>query len=73
MTISELNTDNTSDNYDGMTVQYVYVQLHRNYMVPKCGHKICCDWLFSNIKQNKTTGNLCPLCRQESIPKMQSQ
>jgi hypothetical protein len=40
-----------------------------NYMVPKCGHKICCDCLFTNVKQNKTTGNLCPLCREESVPK----
>lgn len=40
-----------------------------NYMVPKCGHKICCDCLFANVKQNKTTGNLCPLCREESVPK----
>ena len=40
-----------------------------NYMVPKCGHIICCDCLFANVKQNKTTGNLCPLCREESVPK----
>jgi len=66
MTISELNTDNTAD--DECPVCLCSIG-DRNYMVPKCGHKICCDCLFTNIKQNKTTGNLCPLCRQESIPK----
>ena len=66
MTISELNTDNC----DGDECPICLCSVgDKNYMIPKCGHKICCDCLFTNIKQNKTTGNLCPLCRQESIPK----
>lgn len=39
-----------------------------NVFVPKCGHKICGDCFFNNIRTNKHTGTSCPMCRQTTVP-----
>ena len=39
-----------------------------NVFVPKCGHKICGDCFFNNIRTNKQTGTSCPMCRQTTVP-----
>ena len=39
-----------------------------NIFAPKCGHKICGDCFFKNIKYNKKFGRLCSLCRQVIVP-----
>ncbi len=39
-----------------------------NVFVPKCGHKVCGDCFFTNIRTNKHTGTSCPMCRQTTVP-----
>ena len=39
-----------------------------NVFIPKCGHKICGNCFFENIRNNKNTGRNCSLCRQVIIP-----
>ena len=36
-----------------------------NYVIPKCGHKVCAICFTNNIKHNKTTGDCCVLCRKK--------
>jgi len=40
----------------------------RNYMVPKCGHKVCMTCVMKNIMTNLDSGNLCCLCRANILP-----
>ena len=35
-----------------------------NYVIPKCGHKVCAVCFTNNIKYNKHTGDCCVLCRK---------
>lgn len=35
-----------------------------NYVLPKCGHKVCAVCFTKNIKYNKVTGDCCVLCRK---------
>ena len=35
-----------------------------NYVIPKCGHKVCAVCFTNNIKHNKVTGDCCVLCRK---------
>lgn len=35
-----------------------------NYVIPKCGHKVCAICFTNNIKYNKHTGDCCVLCRK---------
>ena len=35
-----------------------------NYVIPKCGHKVCAVCFTNNIKHNKATGDCCVLCRK---------
>lgn len=35
-----------------------------NYVIPKCGHKVCAVCFTNNIKRNKATGDCCVLCRK---------
>ena len=35
-----------------------------NYVKTKCEHKLCISCFASNIKKNKFTHDLCPLCRE---------
>ena len=34
-----------------------------NYILPKCGHKICISCFTNNARQNREGSNLCCLCR----------
>jgi hypothetical protein len=36
-----------------------------NYVIPKCGHKVCAVCFTNNIKHNKATGDCCVLCRRK--------
>jgi len=36
-----------------------------NYVIPKCGHKVCAVCFTNNIKHNKATGDCCVLCRKK--------
>tara|TARA_E500000178_G_C16716057_1_gene615020 strand:+ start:255 stop:659 length:405 start_codon:yes stop_codon:yes gene_type:complete len=36
----------------------------KNYIVPDCGHKVCIKCFVCNLHTNKTTGNLCSICRE---------
>lgn len=36
----------------------------KNYIVPNCGHKVCIKCFVCNLHTNKTTGNLCSMCRE---------
>ena len=36
-----------------------------NYVIPKCGHKVCAICFTNNLKYNKHTGDCCVLCRQK--------
>lgn len=35
-----------------------------NYVIPRCGHKVCAICFTNNIKYNKHTGDCCVLCRK---------
>lgn len=35
-----------------------------NYVIPRCGHKVCAVCFTNNIKHNKHTGDCCVLCRK---------
>lgn len=35
-----------------------------NYVIPRCGHKVCAVCFTNNIKHNKHTGDCCVICRQ---------
>ena len=35
-----------------------------NYVKTKCEHRLCVSCFASNIKKNKFTHDLCPLCRE---------
>ena len=39
----------------------------KNYIVPNCGHKVCIKCFVCNLHTNKTTGNLCSICRETII------
>ena len=39
----------------------------RNYVMPKCGHRICVNCFVKNMNINKNTGHLCSQCRQVVI------
>jgi hypothetical protein len=36
-----------------------------NYVIPKCGHKVCAVCFTKNVKHNKATGDCCVLCRKK--------
>ena len=38
-----------------------------NYLIPKCGHKICLPCFTKNIIKNNNTGKICCLCREKII------
>jgi len=40
----------------------------RNYMVPKCGHKVCMTCVLKNMMTNLDSGNVCCLCRANILP-----
>ena len=40
----------------------------RNYMVPKCGHKVCMTCVMKNMMTNLDSGNVCCLCRANILP-----
>ena len=34
-----------------------------NYILPKCGHKVCISCFTNNARQNREGANMCCLCR----------
>lgn len=38
-----------------------------NYIIPKCGHKVCLPCYKKSIISNRQTANTCCLCRQQIL------
>ena len=38
-----------------------------NYIVPKCGHKVCISCFTNNARQNRENANTCSLCRGDVL------
>lgn len=38
-----------------------------NYIIPKCGHKLCLDCYKKSILSNSLSANQCCLCRQQIL------
>lgn len=34
-----------------------------NYILPKCGHKVCISCFTNNARQNRENANVCSMCR----------
>jgi hypothetical protein len=35
----------------------------KNYVMPKCGHRVCINCFVENMKRNKMSGEKCSICR----------
>ena len=39
------------------------MEIEKNYVMPKCGHRVCINCFVENMKRNKMSGEKCSLCR----------
>ena len=60
-----INECENKDNNCPMCMDYMG---DRNYMVPKCGHKVCMTCVLKNMMTNLDSGNVCCLCRANILP-----
>jgi len=55
-----------AENIETCPVCYETIQ-STNYIIPKCGHKLCLDCYKKSILSNSLSANQCCLCRQQIL------